>query len=112
MIRAVLYKLRLLSPNWSVHVHYHNRNRNLQRICRYLPQPFFWYRLCMCMCMANRRRNYEPTVPLICDCHAQVGALWHSVPKMTVFNKWNANFSLKYVLCFCSSGSTAVYDVI
>ena len=66
----------------------------------------------ICMCMANQLRNYAPTTAHICDCHAQVGVIWHSVPVVTVFNKCNANFSLKYVLYFWSSSSTTVYDII
>ena len=58
--------------------------------------------VCTCMCMANQLGNYAPTIALVtkCDCHSYVGALRHSMPKITLLNKWIAIFSLIYVFSY------------
>ena len=54
--------------------------------------------VCTCMCMANQLGNYAPTMALVtnCDCHSYVGALRHSMPMITVLNKWIAIFSYMF----------------
>ena len=54
------------------------------------------------MCMANQLGNYAPTMALVtnCDCHSYVGALRHSMPMITVLNKWIAIFSLIHVFSY------------
>ena len=58
--------------------------------------------VCTCMCMGNQLGNYAPTMALVtnCDCHSYVGALRHSMPMITVLNKWIAIFSLIHVFSY------------
>ena len=58
--------------------------------------------VCTCMCMANQLGNHAPTMALVtnCDCHSYVGALRHSMPMITVLNKWIAIFSLIHVFSY------------
>ena len=58
--------------------------------------------VCTCMCMANQLGNYAPTMELVtnCDCHSYVGALRHSMPVITVINKWIAIFSLIHAFSY------------
>ena len=48
------------------------------------------------MCMANQLGNYAPTMALV----TIVGALRHSMPMITVLNKWIAIFSLIHVFSY------------
>ena len=49
-----------------------------------------------CMFMENQLCNYAPIMALVinCVCHSHIGALRHSMPIISMYNKWNANFSL------------------
>ena len=55
--------------------------------------------VCACMYIVNQLGNYAPTMALLtnCDCHSYVGALRHSMPMITVVNKWIAIFSHSYM---------------